>query len=272
LLLKIYNGTETKAGVSVKLTTETFTDYDFVLNTAEETFRLPIKVKNTPMGGTAPVLAGSKINDFDSGLSWRNADGSKFNSTNTILYAYGVGDTTNGVYHPTTGVGSSTGDTVYQVLAPANLYADLSQATNPDLYLYFYVGETVQNANLINAGRIEEKLVDFIPDNKIIITGYCTPDYTKGINITFKSTGFTYTAPANGFVSVQLLISANTLGELKINGVTVLRGNSGTKDTFGDFTGQVVVRKGDVITAVNGYDGTLTQYNWATFYPMKGAN
>ncbi len=42
LLLKIYNGTETKAGVSVKLNTETFTDYDFVLNTADETFRLPL--------------------------------------------------------------------------------------------------------------------------------------------------------------------------------------------------------------------------------------
>ena len=32
------------------------------------------------------------------------------------------------------------------------------ETSDNGLYLYFYVGETVQNANLINAGRIEEKL------------------------------------------------------------------------------------------------------------------
>ena len=35
----------TKRGLSVKLSTETYTDYDFVLNTADETFRLPLKTK-----------------------------------------------------------------------------------------------------------------------------------------------------------------------------------------------------------------------------------
>ena len=44
-LLKVYNGTETVEGLSVKLSTETYTDYDFVLNTSEEMFRLPLKTK-----------------------------------------------------------------------------------------------------------------------------------------------------------------------------------------------------------------------------------
>ena len=83
LLLKIYNGTETKAGVSVKLTTEDYSDIDFVLNTSDETFRLPISTNNS------------------------------------------------------------------------------SQER-----LYFYVGETVQNANLINAGRIEETMA-----NKSMVDG-----------------------------------------------------------------------------------------------------
>ena len=62
LLLKIYNGVETKAGVSVKLTTETFTDYDFVLNTAEETFRLPTKVKQKFFNsGDVPVVGNGNI-------------------------------------------------------------------------------------------------------------------------------------------------------------------------------------------------------------------
>ena len=42
LLNTFLNGTETKEGVSVKLSTEAYTDTDFVLNTANTTFRLPI--------------------------------------------------------------------------------------------------------------------------------------------------------------------------------------------------------------------------------------
>ena len=38
-------------------------------------------------------------------------------------------------------------------------------------YLYFYVGETIQNANLVNVARIEEKLVDLIPDNSKLWDG-----------------------------------------------------------------------------------------------------
>ena len=80
-LLKVYNGTETVVGLSVKLSTETYTDYDFVLNTADETFRLPLKTLH-------------------------------------------------------------------------------SDDTVDSLSLYFYVGETVQNANLIDAGRIGEQLAN----------------------------------------------------------------------------------------------------------------
>ena len=80
-LLKVYNGTETVEGLSVKLSTETYTDYDFVLNTADETFRLPLKNHTADDG-------------------------------------------------------------------------------NSVLTLYFYVGETVQNANLIDAGRIGEQLAN----------------------------------------------------------------------------------------------------------------
>jgi hypothetical protein len=96
LLLKIYNGTETKAGVSVKLWTDTSaTDYDFRINTAEETFRLPVSVNNSAQG-----------------------------------------------------------------------------------YLYFYVGETVQNANLINAARIEEKISGKL--DKSVVKAYIIETYVNG--------------------------------------------------------------------------------------------
>ena len=98
-LLKVYNGTETVEGLSVKLSTETYADYDFVLNTTEETFRLPLK--------------NHTADDSIEGLT-----------------------------------------------------------------LYFYVGETVQNANLIDAGRIGEQLVNKL--DRSAVKAYITETYQNG--------------------------------------------------------------------------------------------
>ncbi len=122
-LLKVYNGTETVVGLSVKLSTETYTDYDFVLNTADETFRLPLK--------------------------------------------------------------NHTADDGKSVLT-----------------LYFYVGETVQNANLIDAGRIGEQVASLIPDNSSLISGYGMPS-NRYIDLTLGASDSTYTAPANGYFSIK---------------------------------------------------------------------
>ena len=159
LLLKIYNGTETKAGVNVKLTTETFTDYDFVLNTAEETFRLPIKVKIKPLNGNIPVTTSLEINDV-----FPVASAIKV----TTLNGDGVG--ISGLQITNDGYvirGDQTLGTNQMPVTFANLVADGNLADTTDLYLYFYVGETVQNANLINAGRIEEKLANYTTHNMV---------------------------------------------------------------------------------------------------------
>lgn len=73
-------------------------------------------------------------------------------------------------------------------------------------YLYFYVGETVQNANLINAGRIEEKVASLIPDNSSLISGYGMPS-NKYIDLTLGASGTSYTAPANGWVFISANVS-----------------------------------------------------------------
>lgn len=74
-------GAYTKRGLPVKLSTEEYTDYDHVLNTSEETFRLALKT-------------------------------------------------------------------------------NLSDDSVSGLYLYFYAGAVSQNAGIVNAGRVEEALVD----------------------------------------------------------------------------------------------------------------
>ena len=162
LLLKIYNGTETKAGVSVKLSTETFTDYDFVLNTAEETFRLPIKVKLA--SGKAVVGNGNAVgmlysNDgstvIEGGFRYKyDKDSSGFNIELAtiglpVVTPAGAQYTSETALANTPKNGTAVGITTDPTKSGI-------ETSDSDLYLYFYVGETVQNANLINAGRIEE--------------------------------------------------------------------------------------------------------------------
>ena len=190
LLLMIYNETATKAGVSVKLSTETYTDYDFVLNTTDETFRLPTKVKLA--SGKAIVGNGTSLGfttgSIDSGVVY-SGSGSNLFCGYTGVYGEPVG--TNYTGSTTVGANKSIGLTTDSTKSGMEL-------SDSDLYLYFYVGETVQNASLINAGRIEEKLVNLIPDNSSLIAGYAMPSSTYE-NLTVGATGTTYTAPANGY-------------------------------------------------------------------------
>jgi hypothetical protein len=74
------------------------------------------------------------------------------------------------------------------------------ETSDSDLYLYFYVGETVQNANLINAGRIEETLAT--KTDKVQASQASMPS-NKYIDLTLGASGTTYTAPANGWYYIN---------------------------------------------------------------------
>ena len=259
LLLKIYNGTETKAGVSVKLATETFTDYDFVLNTAEETFRLPLKVK---------LASGKAV--VGNGMTLGLTNGTNFaGMVGGSSYGLGSSSTQYGAKVGTTGVSWSyemNGITVGVTTDPTKSGIETSDS---DLYLYFYVGETVQNANLINAGRIEEKLVDKLDkSNKQEIIDWAMPDYTAGINIT----SLPYTAPKDGLISILGRIGNGTL-VLKLNNTPMMVVDS---TATGIFVRDIRVKKGDVLDKLYG-NGTApyndsSRNEYSMFYPLKGAN
>ena len=142
LLLAIYNGTITKAGVSVKLSTETYADTDFVLNTGDTTFRLPTKVL---MAGSKRVAGNGMTLGFTNGTQTGGLASIENLSAafQTNQYGSDVGTTTTGSYF-TDGktVGITTDETKSGIETSAN-----------GLYLYFYVGETVQDANVIAAGQ-----------------------------------------------------------------------------------------------------------------------
>lgn len=175
-LLKVYNGTETVEGLSVKLSTEAYTDYDFVLNTADETFRLPLldgsedlvsdryKDLEILVSGatyTAPangwLILAKQTNGTNQYIQF-NATVADLQSKNMFLAGDEVCNNGALTYcHIPMKKGQSTkiyynaGGTVY---AFRFIYAQGNGS------LYYYVGETVQNANLIDAGRIGEQLAN----------------------------------------------------------------------------------------------------------------
>ena len=166
-LLKVYNGTETVEGLSVKLSIETYTDYDFVLNTAEETFRLPLKTKLA--SGKAVVGNGMTL-----GLTDGTMNASPIFNTNTRLSVF-TGSYGSSVGTTYAGSSPSTEKSVGVTTDPAKSGIELSDS---NLYLYYYVGETVQNANLIDAGRIGEQLANKI--GRQDCKAYITETYVNG--------------------------------------------------------------------------------------------
>jgi len=256
LLLKIYNGTETKAGVSVKLTTETFTDYDFVLNTAEETFRLPIKVKLA--SGKAVVGNGVTLGLTD-GI---NNAGLKYVSTSLGLVprsdSYGADVGFNGDSTASAVTQSSLGVTT----DPTNSGIETSDS---DLYLYFYVGETVQNANLINAGRIEEKVAGIIPNNKALIISYGMPDFAGRISLTWNTV---HQLPCDAVV-LWCGYSASTTDDVKV----LVSQDNVTYYSYGAMDSGWLVTMGCPLpkgTYIKGTGGKSYQELW--YMPLKGAN
>lgn len=191
------SGTDyTKRGLSVKLPTESYTDYDFVLNTADSTFRFPTKTKF---------------------------------SDNSV-----------------------TG-----------------------LFLYYYVGETVQNANLINAGRLGEQIANVIPNNSELIASYVAPS-DKVIPLTLGNSGTPYTAPSAGYYILTVSLSTNGYANIfKTMTDTTTQGTKTVNLLFlnaapnaNAYTGgSVYVDKGDVITI--GYAG-LNNTVFFGFVPTKG--
>lgn len=158
----------TKRGLSVKLPTASdITDYDFVINTTDETFRLPLKngqegalIKQAPVVGNGNALGvyGTDGTSLVTNYLYEASSGagifSEASSSSVPVAGSSVTGST-GQYSNSTFVGVSNS------ASKSGLVAQLSDATIPTNYnLYYYVGETVQNVNLIDAGRIGENLAN----------------------------------------------------------------------------------------------------------------
>lgn len=161
-------------------------DYAWVINTANQTFRVPLKTKTAPLGATAPVVG----------------DGTKPTFKNLKTGSISPLEIYNGSGHPYQQVhcDSTSQAAGYQgnlIFSQTGLETDLSNADSPEgVYLYFYAGNVEENADLINMGEITNALAN--KADTASVTALCMPDYENKVS---RSGNTWYTAEKDCFVA-----------------------------------------------------------------------
>ena len=260
-------GNYVKRGLSVKLSTaDDITDYDFVINTTDETFRLPLKTK---------LASGNQVMGTGIALGLTNG------TANYGLRNAKVGDTWGYLGAESKPYGTPVGEnhaggnkSNQNISLGITSEADKSgmMLSDNNLYLYFYVGETVQNANLINAGVIAETKANTDLGNvsNTLSNNFfdkITPDYNNGIAIgTFNSSTNQYTFPAYGVIKVM----TTNYGSIYINNemfcqvIGVANYNGDLNCTF-----LMPVKKGDTFYATNNLASNVVG---SYFFPYIGGD
>ena len=228
------------AGVSgFVATTSTYTDYDFVINTTDQTFRLPLLSNRVLVEKKEPTDSDSTwYNLYSDGwleqggvLEASNQETVSFvksytTAPNVMITARSVstGGASSTVmttsisltsFYTISGGWAENGNfTLAGGVAPkvwsAQGYTNIPQ--NTAWSLYYYIGDTLQNAQLINVARIEETVVN--KTNKVQAAEASMPS-GKYIDLTLGASGTTYIAPANGwFVLDKAATAANQYAAL----------------------------------------------------------
>lgn len=189
------------AGVSGYVaSTATYTDYDYVVNTTNQTFRLPL------LNGDEVIPDWENSQNIASSLPFTSPRNG---------YIYGDGDGSGSLYFLNrVKVGVARGTSAWRSNGTVSVFvkredvfnstADFTSIENFSLSfipavgngnLYYYVGDVLQNAQLINVARIEEKLTgmkapsrDYVVDSyynnsvwyRIYSDGWCEQGFPDG--------------------------------------------------------------------------------------------
>ena len=235
------------------------TDYDFVLNTADETFRLPLKTKQKFYDNTAPVVGNGMTLGLTDGTDYAGLMGEKPTGGGVpyaVPFTSSYGATVGTVPSRTGGLSNAV---VYGVTTDPTKSGIETHLTEATLYLYFYVGETVQNANLIDAGRIGEQLAT--KTDMLQASGAGMPS-NRYIDLTLGASGSTYTAPANGWficykgalTTVGYLYMRNNANQLVMETRSTIKGTA--------VTAYVPVQKGQSILVNYDAVGTINLFRF----------
>lgn len=248
------------------------TDYDFVVNTADQTFRLPLlnRAENIPSWEHAEVIS-SNIPFTAPRDGWIYGAGTYQGDAKYFLNEISVGvsrGTAAWASSGTVAVRVKKGD-VFNSAASFGSYGLTFIPAVGNGSLYYYVGDTLQDVNLINAGAALNDIAElknasnFSSIGKSVISGLGMPS-KRYIDLTLGASEAIYTAPANGWFN------------LITQGLTYLDMYR-TNDRFGSISNPnngyarkfVPIQKGQSLTIY--YAGTPTNTSFR-FYYAEGTN
>lgn len=247
-------------------------DYAWVINTANQTFRVPLKTKTAPLGATAPVVG----------------DGTKPTFKNLKTGSISPLEIYNGSGHPYQQVhcDSTSQAAGYQgnlIFSQTGLETDLSNADSPEgVYLYFYAGNVEENADLINMGEITNALankVDVSMQNltaqgKAAVCALAMPDY---VNAVWKSKNVGYQAEENAYIymisntsgghNCSLIMSPTVKGLTQYEDILTFESTNWVSSSSGGGWGAFIIPKGWYYKGVSD-DSTMFRMKYC---PLKGA-
>lgn len=199
------------ASGTIKLHTDTtITDYDLVINNVDGTFRLPL------LDGSENLLSDKYI-DYTS--KWVSGDYTDIAPANGFISAsvqyinqvsyFQIRNNTKSFHTQRTDIVTNgyNGATL-EVSKGDSWTSSHANASNINIYwlrfyyykgngkLYFYIGETTQNANIIDFAQIREELN--LKVSKDFAKSACFPSNLVG-SLMLGASGTEYTAPANGY-------------------------------------------------------------------------
>ena len=267
---------------NVKAHTDDYTDYDFVVNQDEMTFRLPLKNGKEVLPGNETVntlgFSANPTNNVEEYIVPYNGYitiiGYKQSTANTLNVML------NGVIVSQTralvgGLSSESyffakkGDRVTVFTDSASTgWAIATQTITKaigDGNLYYKLLNAVVNQELVDFAHIQTELnTKLSRSNKEEIVSWGMPDYSAGVS---KTIGDNHVAPTDGVVSFSGYSTKSKAAIFYVNDVKL---TYAAPDGQMDTSSQILVPKGStyrLTTANNTYPNSFL-----TFYPLKGAN
>lgn len=187
------------------------TDYDLVINKSKQTFILPTLNGEENIMSTkysAMNINGSPYNFTAPANGWLYMSGTAISSNNEYVTVYIDKAKTTPIIgrSPLTNMSITylvpvfKGQEVIIEYTASNISRCKFIYAKGNGNLYYYVGDTLQNADLINIARMQEELVNKVDKKQ---AGQASMPSDKYIDLTLGANGTTYIAPADGYFYIR---------------------------------------------------------------------